>query len=350
MGCDATLLHISDLHFVEDIQTEGQRLSWRARTLLAKSHSFSKLQAFNRALINLRLRQRGHDLTLVTGDVTTDGSEGAFRTAREFFDNSEIHRDGRLIAFGLGLTKGSRIVLPGNHDRYRGRWLPIQHRSSFFERILETPEEYPYVRGYRRLPGTDPDQWTLLFFVFDSTAGLRTGFSRLERIARGYLTPTECLWLQTTAHDLAQNKKVKNIDGLELSFRLDRCVRVAVLHHHPVLGSIRTKSGGDQLTSLLNDALFVEKCFAAGINLVLFGHQHVQYTARREPPPGLDPTPFGPPKPIYFVCCPSTLEHSEERNGFYLFDFEQDRLRTELYEWRADSLAFDPVQLPEVRL
>src|SRR5437867_11482140 len=98
----ATVLHISDLHFVEDLETEGRR--WRTRAFLAKSHSFGKLRALNKALYELEKAGRMYDLVLATGDLTTDGSKEAFRTALEFIEQAKISRGdlARLVAYGLG--------------------------------------------------------------------------------------------------------------------------------------------------------------------------------------------------------------------------------------------------------
>jgi DNA repair exonuclease SbcCD nuclease subunit len=340
MSAIATMLHISDLHFVKQLDEPGRR---GKHTLLAKSHSYDKLIAFNETLQEIQNRAGKYDIVLATGDLTTDGSKEAFNTALEFFESDEIRRSNpsRLIAYGLNAGSNRRLLLPGNHDRYGGRRFPLQRSSNSFETIFQSAASYPYSVGYRRSAAvSDPSQPTLIFFVFDSTPPPTAKFWAWDRIARGQVTKSECQWLDREASRLVQEKKVKGLDGEWIDFDPDNCIRLAVLHHHPVVDADKAQTFRYKLTYMENYEVFVDHCLRAGMNLVLFGHQHLQYNLKHSPSDSITKTPFGRPNEVYFLCCPSTLEYSEKRNGFYVMNFDSKRIDVELYEWNQTAFEF----------
>src|SRR5215212_9675883 len=145
----ATLLHISDLHFTQNL-TEKGRQHW-AKMCGVKSHAFGRVDALSKKIDELRSIGWGPDLILATGDVSTDGSEEALATALEFVESEKVYRGSpqRLVTKGLGATIKNRIIIPGNHDRYTG-WLPLQRATTRFEKAFSAPDKYPYVVAYRR--------------------------------------------------------------------------------------------------------------------------------------------------------------------------------------------------------
>jgi hypothetical protein len=97
---------------------------------------------------------------------------------------------------------------------------------------------------------------------------------------------------------------------------------------------------------MVNHETFVRFCFKTGINLVLFGHEHIQYGLEKSPPPGTPDTPIGPPSVVRFLCCPSAFEYSQDNNGFFLIDFDRDGIEVTLYEW--DSFGFNTQVGPDL--
>src|SRR3954447_6813161 len=191
----ARILHISDLHFVEELTAEGSTviksiIKRKARTILQKSHSYYRLVQLSDGL-----RQQQRDIVLCTGDLTTDGSPQAFNTALKFLTEKEIRHDHRVVAYGLEATPERRVLIPGNHDRFGGKLLPLQRRNSYFEEaVFKGAREYPYSIGYQD-PSAGDDPWTILFFVFDSTPSPIVKFWAGARIARGHIRTPECHWL-----------------------------------------------------------------------------------------------------------------------------------------------------------
>src|SRR5205807_93469 len=109
----STLLHISDLHLVGNITEEGGSLGLKG----PKTHSYAKIEALSASIFEIEeVQNREIDLVIITGDVTTDGSQDSFRTAIEFIEQEDIYRytPQRRILRGLGAGRSRRIIVPGN--------------------------------------------------------------------------------------------------------------------------------------------------------------------------------------------------------------------------------------------
>jgi hypothetical protein len=199
------ILHLSDTHFVKDLNTKGSR--FKGRSVLVASHDISKIEAFNTIHQRLqreaaRLNRPAFDHLLITGDISTDGSREALNNARQFVDEDELYdvrAQWRLVVHGLGWPANRRTVLPGNHDRYC-RFFPLQSRSEEFEKVFHDGYERKYPQGRLIASPAGSGSPSILMFVFDSTQVLRwrerLTFDMLaRRIACGEVTPAECLWL-----------------------------------------------------------------------------------------------------------------------------------------------------------
>ncbi len=330
------ILHLSDLHFIGKLTERGTRLG--TRPWLTKSHDFAKLQALVHLLTVLGPPEDTFHHLVVTGDVSTDGAVSSLSTAKDFIQNDEIidAAVSRLIAYGLACDSERRTVIPGNHDRY-GTWLPFQRRQRHFEEIFDDAS-YPRVQVVNAPRGsTGPD---IIFFIFDSTQVLRLIQRRnpLDRIARGEVSLAECTWLVRTCSEIARTGYANGV-----SVDPGSCVRIALLHHHPVLPHTnrlppsRAQSLTRHLTRMDNDEAFQRSCLEAGINMVLFGHQHFGYrrTATSTTP---GQTPFGADGPVHFFCCASTSEYSVPDPGFFIYDV--GRRGVDAYEFGWDGCGF----------
>jgi hypothetical protein len=325
----AQMLHVSDFHFVEKLTQEGREWHTRLADLLRpKPHSFKRLEALAAKI--LLLEQQGgerkpFDLTLVTGDLTTNGAEGAFRTAWHYITSESIYMGspGRLITNGLNAQHGRQLMIPGNHDRFARDWIPTQEPGNLFESILGTPNNYPYVVGYRRSGvANSRSEPALLFFVFDSTPSIISRMSPLKRIARGRIETAECRWLVDCTTRLRNDGNVPGLDGGQMIIDFERCIRIAVLHHHPF--------DANRMTMMENNEEFIEYCFKARIDLVLFGHDHRKYFDARWD------MVDGEKRWIYFYCCPSASEYTSQ-NGFYTFDFGTQDCTFRSFDWSNGS-------------
>lgn len=339
----ARVLHISDMHFIQSLTEKGRSLWAKSIHFGPKSHSFAKLDALSGKLQELDLTGNNIDLVLASGDISTDGDEASLKTALEFLESNEIYRGTpqRLVTYGLGATQNRRIILPGNHDRYGGVWAPTQGPSINLEKVFNTPQTYPYVVGFRDQEVKDnAEERAVIFFIFDSTASLgETAVSQMNpayRIARGRIEDAECRWLVKQALKITADTTVPCLYGGKLPVDYQSCVRVAVLHHHPISASGTASEGF--WTFMENNEAFVEACFTAGVDIVLFGHQHELYYHLRRPEVSTVHTVLGQEQhPIHFFCCPSTSEYSEDENGFYVFTFNHNDFTVDTYLWSDGS-------------
>jgi hypothetical protein len=333
-----SVLQISDLHFDDKLTQEGRR-HWR-RCFGVKSHSFTKLDALSGKLAELEGYGVTPDVILATGDISTDGSNEALRVAERFISSGEIieGNDPFPVTLGLGAGANRRIVLPGNHDRYDGK-SPYQDPSMEFEGVFSERTEYPYAIGFRS--GTDEDSATLIFFVLDSSAvssdALLASKAPWRRIARGKIDSDACEGLVTMADEIKRTESVPSISGGTLSVNYENSIRIVALHHHPV-DDIRRSSSTNFWTLLENSSEFLRACFRAGVDVVLFGHDHEAAHALKSAQSLTIDDVEG--HPIWFFCCASTSEYSSD-NGFYLIDFYNDSFIVTPYQWDGAHFFFE---------
>lgn len=338
MSSFATIAHLSDLHLVGDITEEGRSLAIKG----PKTHSYAKIEALSTAIFEIEeLKNTAIDLFVVTGDVTTDGSIESLKTALEFIEERDIYRytPARRILRGLGASRSSRIVVPGNHDRYAGRlWpLPQQVSNKALEDAFQSPSNYPYAVAFKN-PDID-SPLGLLFFVFDSTLVQAGRQDYLNKLARGRIDKGECQHLLEMSAEIKRTGKVLATDGNLTNIDYDRAIKIAVLHHHPVLPQRLTEANMSAyarvkrrllsgLTLMENADIFVDACVKAEIDFVLFGHQHEDYSVVRLGRSGS--------LAVRFECCLSTSEYSEKDNGFNLLKFFDNRAEIEQYRWLGE--------------
>jgi hypothetical protein len=253
-----------------------------------------------------------------------------------------------LKAFGLGAAANRRLLIPGNHDRYGGGRLPFQRPGREFEDELNSKGEYPYAVGFRPASTElDSKALSLIFFVYDSTPPPWRSLRPWNRIARGHVGDAECAKMEQLATEIAQNGQVKTLDGRQMSVDPNRCVRIAVVHHHPLVDPMKPGGLKNKLTLMENNERFQQSCFNAGVQVVLFGHQHEKYTLRlsRSSP---RKTPFGKSQDLYLLCCPSAFECTSE-NGFYVHEFTDSSVQVDRFLWNDSKRAFlrtTPASIP----
>lgn len=363
--CRIRMLHISDLHMVEEITEPGRRL---LRPFGAITHKSEAADSLSRKLRDLKPR---YDLVLATGDLTTNGAQAAFKTVKKYIQDEKLYGKNpmRIAMFGLSSGARGRLVIPGNHDRYGDKLIAGQRMNTLFEEMFETPQHYPYVVGYRP-PGRrkDKNSLTLLFFAFDSNLPEVPKGRPDKAIARGKINPAELEEAIALAKEITQVKKVKDFYGETLEFNPRKTVRIAVLHHHPFVTEKAEKDAEENrgslsrlfktierswqgimsnLTRMENAEEFLEKCFSMGVQLVLFGHEHAfYYRSKQRPPPVSGPgvvnddsTPFGnKPPAIHGFCCPSAMESRGLVHGFYVFDFfDEQEVAVDFYRSKRDD-------------
>jgi hypothetical protein len=180
----------------------------------------------------------------------------------------------------------------------------------------------------------------MLFYVFDSTltGDIAESRSPAKRIARGIITEQECEWLESMPEYLRNAKHVYDLQGASLPIDYDNTIRVALLHHHPLpkQNNSRFQFLNKNSWSIMENAdRFVEACFRAEVDLVLFGHEHENYNERQQ----REIVERGEKRvhTIRFVCCPSTSEYSADKNGYYMINFDANEYLMTLNEWNGTA-------------
>jgi predicted phosphodiesterase len=337
----ASILQVSDLHFFRELSFKGGR-NWSFKNFGVKGHSVAKLRVLARAIITQRASEGDDDVLVATGDISTDGTSDSLAIAREFIDRGTIYENGRLVSAGLATSRNQRIILAGNHDRYGDDFLPYESATNrTLESVFQIKDEYPYIVGFRRPPKrADADAPTILFYVFDSTltGDIAESPNPAKRIARGIITDQECEWLESMPEALRSARSVSDLGGENLTIDYDNTIRVVLLHHHPVIkqkNSVFQFFNGSSWSIMENADRFVEACFKAEVDLVLFGHEHENYNESHQRE--IVETTGKRVHTIRFVCCPSTSEYSEKKNGYYKIDFNANEYRMTLNEWNGTA-------------
>src|ERR1043166_1986370 len=356
------ILHISDLHFGRAFRESDRSL--RDRLLQRggmRGHDFQLVSSLS-ARVHRIARQSGKfDLALVTGDVSTDGAPESMSNAAKLLFEDEIFTStpGHFIVNGLGLAVSSVIAIPGNHDRYK--LLPLQLDFGTFEsQFLTHRKGYPFVVAYSNSDLGD-DKCQIILFAFDSPAVNNPpfGLKPHELIARGYIDDAACEWLEIKAHQIRNEGLTPELNGKMLPVDFDRCVKIVLIHHHPIefpdiqapllleaekLAQRRhqiTKKIKDQWTTLLNREKFLKACFASGIDLVLFGHQHL--FLHRELGEDLKEiiNPHIFTRSQHFYGCPTTLQWTESEIGFLVYRIEWSGFNVDYFGWNEEEQKFE---------
>lgn len=160
---------------------------------------------------------------------------------------------------GLGLADQAKLFLvPGNHDRYAGRYLPISRQITNFESVFGDWFENP---GRPRAAGwmTSSDL-RLRVLAIDSM-----GDAGWASVAKGKVHADDLDWLRAV-HD-------------EDTRRQEPCdLRILLLHHHVAVPDSHEFS---RWTKLKNVADALERMLRADIDVVMFGHEHYHYVGER---------------------------------------------------------------------
>jgi hypothetical protein len=81
---------------------------------------------------------------------------------------------------------------------------------------------------------------------------------------------------------------------------------------------------------------FVQYCFKAGIDLVLFRHDHKESAFSTSANSELPALGY---HEMHLFCCPSASEYSSE-NGFYTFEFDASSIQLCFYKWNDGECDF----------
>jgi predicted MPP superfamily phosphohydrolase len=241
-----TILHLSDLHFgddhafVDDKNTPGETMA--EKVLAALEQYISEPVG----------------AVVVSGDFITKGQTDLYLKGVP----EEIH--GLVEKLGLNVRQ-HLLAVPGNHDieldRGDEKYSQEEPYKKFLPMLLQTQEAFEDLEQGRRLAVEDADGWILTLVGFNSIKPREAVYKDY-----GYVGTNR---VDTMFRDLGD------------ADRTERSVVFAVLHHHLLPVEPFIEPDRDRKASLTLDAgELIEAFQAAGVDVVLHGHQHRPFIGR----------------------------------------------------------------------
>ncbi len=224
-------IHVPDFEGLHLRDFAGKRLTG-AINLLTKRRNAHPLPVTERLLEDVVDQKLDH--VVVTGDVTNLSLPGEFQRAAKLL---------RILGGYNALT-----VIPGNHDVYtRGaerqqRFLSYFGDVLFQESVPDTDRVFPAVK------------------VFPSVV--------LAALSSAVATPPFMAWGEVSTEQL--DRMVEALTAAEH----DRRFKVVLVHHHLHEESSRWKRYSARLR---NAQAVIDRCFQAGVDLLLHGHTHLAH-------------------------------------------------------------------------
>ncbi len=240
-----SILHISDLHVAGEL--------FSPVTGLARSHDPDLFVALDRYW-----QSEPADYVVATGDISTDGQVQSLEAAKQFLYAS-TPRPARSERVGMRLAASDKLfMVPGNHDRYAGGYLPISRQIRNFESVFGAAFQNP---GRPRAAGwmTSSDL-RLRVLAIDSMGAAGWG-----SVATGKVHEDDLDWLQAVYREDTRKGET--------------CDLSLLLLHHPV--AIPDSRKYSRWTKLKNAAAAIESMLRADIDVVMFGHEHYHYLGER---------------------------------------------------------------------
>lgn len=267
------VIHLSDVHFgpkhtfKADATPSGkpapEAIKTLADSLIEEMNSFD--QKYETVIL------------VISGDLTTNGDIEQFAEATEF-----INRLAETEVFGTKIGKERIFIVPGNHDIQYGE----KDKREFWKNYHNFHKGlFGHTKGRELKELGDERYWKVHNFtecggfVLVEVATCHHNEKDTDDVDRGCID-------QKDLHDIEiELKKVSP----EL---LKKNIRIAVMHHHPVLIPAFAEEGRNY-DAIINSGLLLKLLNDFGFQIVLHGHKH-------------NPHGF-----IYDITCASEQEHEK---------------------------------------
>ncbi|MBV8656546.1 MAG: metallophosphoesterase [Burkholderiales bacterium] len=196
------------------------------------------------------------DAVIISGDITQSAD------AKEFGPAS------RLLSELAMLVGGSErlFLVPGNHDvvfdkpDIDPRWAPYcTFYNNFFQSATHSSAGRPFVSS------ADPDQLTQVIDRSKTLGLVVVEVNSSTFVCKG--SPDEHRGQVTTEAINRIEDQLKELPDL------DKCIRLAVIHHHPVLLPVFAEPGR-QYDAVVNSGHLLRVLRRYGFHAILHGHKH----------------------------------------------------------------------------
>jgi 3',5'-cyclic AMP phosphodiesterase CpdA len=311
------IAHISDLHISEIDEDNLTNLRWLASLLgkrlkidvVAEKHNEDKLNALKTELKKLRPK-----LIVVTGDITNFGDEKSFEKAAEILTELKEVANAEQV-----------ICIPGNHDSLSERVADLRS-SGLWGRLaiwaLAKINREIYISAKQ---AANMDDGTAL-----SLLGNYRKFSKGRYVE---VNPSKPVFIQTEWGEIAMflfnstNDKgvmanegrigAKQYNALNDAIathgpRINKAVRMALLHHHPITVPVVKADAVERGYNWMVDGTqFIEYIGRElgedyGFHFILHGHQHEPYIFQ-----------YGQPLNAHIVAAGSALAGENPNRGSF---------------------------------
>ncbi len=246
------ILQISDIHFGE-------------------YHAFQdnlRVKELITPVLNKIRKENQIDLVIVSGDLSSKGSEAEFEQAKKFL---------LFIANQLNISLKQIIIVPGNHDIYRNeepnrRFVKyIEFINSFY---AEADDPVSIFQNYPDLYNSSEKKlyWNSKIHKADDlysintyddlntiVIGLNSVTSKQDRWNLGEISPSQLLKISSKLNDLEYSRS--------------DYFRIAVLHHHLFVVPSFTNEGEPERI-VRNQGLVLKSLIENRVKLVFHGHTH----------------------------------------------------------------------------
>ncbi|MGD1154048.1 MAG: metallophosphoesterase [Syntrophales bacterium] len=326
-GLKAVFMHISDLHFGEDLDRtkKTQKVKQKIQEFFRKKilPSFIPPLIPEDRVICDRLailvddinKERRIDYLIVSGDLTAIGDIASFENVKKFLGNPF---DAQIP--GLSFEEGRLLLVPGNHDTISNKYGFFGNPGNRLENYYQVfQRKLPYLVGPVDLKGKK-----FTFFCFDSTSPEFVSFSD------GEIGDKEISWFYR------ETKKLKKRYGTDYI----ESTKIVIFHHHPIpLPGTRPNIW----TQLIDGSRFLPLLNEEGIDLVLHGHEHLNAISKIE-------YVFSntKKKPVTICAAGTASRDKSNENTFNMYYFYQKKAFLETWKYEKDVLIFKPK--PKIRL
>ncbi|WLB55849.1 metallophosphoesterase family protein [Bradyrhizobium japonicum] len=248
-----TIVHLSDVHF-------GNKHLFMPKKAVGPGRL--PRQGHPELIDTLIKDLKGNDpgcpvIICITGDLAETGNPDEFRLAEQF-----IRKLGEEIVLGKPRGLDNIFVIPGNHDVLYDKKLPEDRWTNWTTFYNNTFGKTGSAR--------DPSSRISFHDRIEDLGAVILCLNSAEYVEKD--TPEQ----DRGAIDQDQLKKIKAfLKGISKK-RLASAIRIALIHHHPILipGLAETAKGYDAVS---NAGYLLSELRKFGFHLVLHGHKHTPY-------------------------------------------------------------------------
>ncbi|MDQ5936532.1 MAG: hypothetical protein QG574_3868 [Cyanobacteriota bacterium erpe_2018_sw_21hr_WHONDRS-SW48-000092_B_bin.40] len=248
------IVHLSDIHFgdghifLPDKTTSGEHANELVPDLL---------QSISTDLASME-QKYNNVLLAITGDLTLGGADGEFTAARTFIEGLAKQK-----VFGAQITLDKVFVVPGNHDV---RFKEKEHEAFWKGYYNFHRDLYGSAPG-RELQKADVERFCKVHNFADELGLIVLELATCHHnhretidLQRGFIDQQDLMYVET---------QLKQIDAKAAK----NAVKIALLHHHPVLIPAFAEPGRNY-DAVVNSGLLLNLLNDFGFHLILHGHKH----------------------------------------------------------------------------